>query len=355
MIIVEQEILCNSYAEAKKISGAFDDFSIQWYGLDSNKYIRTARYIKRKQTAISSHSVIIRYKIFHNSDFSTFGFIDCASLKRHPDLPAQLSDKSEEDRLEIIFNVEEEEHLDHGILFYTSFDDFYNRELSKLLQRISLACKVSLGFKFNCDVFRVVYSENGKWFERYYIASRAELDSPYQMLRLDDEIPFDPIKMSVVWKWSKEWYYNKSDKYNHSLRAWSAFSHAVNKDYMDSLLYTFIGLESVYTFKSGFTKVQLKTSIPIVIDYISADEIETLYGLRSDFAHGNITLPMYGERDFAAHVNYLLIQKLSRAFLDTIRLLVVHDGTKIKVKEGSIQFIKEKLLWEHLREFDQEG
>lgn len=138
------------------------------------------------------------------------------------------------------------------------------------------------------------------------------------------------------------------------LRAWSAFSHAVNKDYMDSLLYTFIGLESVYTFKSSFTKVQLKTSITIVIDYISADEIEKLYGLRSGFAHGNTTLPFYGEIDLAAHLNYLLIQKLSRAFLDTIRLLVIHDSTKIKVNNGSIQYIKEKRLLEYYQELEQE-
>ena len=193
-IIVEQEILCNSYAEAKKISGAFEGFSIRWHGLDSNKYIRTARYIRKNQTVVSSHSVMIRYKLFHNSDFSSYGFIDCASLKRHPDLPAQLSGKSEEERLEIISKVEEDEYIDHCICFYTSFDNFYIRELSKLLKRISLACKVSLACKYHCDVFRVIYNENDEWLERYYIASNAEIDSPYQMLRLDDEIPFIPIK-----------------------------------------------------------------------------------------------------------------------------------------------------------------
>ena len=86
-----------------------------------------------------------------------------------------------------------------------------------------------------------------------------------------------------------------------------------------------MGLERLYTEGKTGTTHQLKQRLPIVFDHITAKEIGKIYDLRSNFAHGKLSLI----DECITAEDWQLSQKALVLLLLSIRELVKNDATKI--------------------------
>lgn len=349
-ILIDQYILCDSFPTAKAICSAFADFKIRQFYFGGTQAIKARRFIRKAKSKTFSHYALIRYSINFKGAFCTYGFIDEKSIKRYPELPDTVGKCPIDDRWRIISEYEEKDDDCYDIYFYKNFEDFYKNKVIDLLNRIDMACKVSFSCKYHTEFFQIYYEECGQAYERGFWANNE--NHGLSMLGIAN-VPgaiFSPIQLQSIWNWAEENYYNKRNNWYSEARAWAALSYAINRDGYESLLYSIMGLEAVYTKDDKMIKQQLKDSIPKVIGYISEEEINELYKLRSEFVHGDIAYPMCGKDDHDYSKN-ALVQKAAVVLLETIRLLVQNNATKIRVINGHISYICDRTLREDMEKY----
>ncbi|MPM44671.1 hypothetical protein SDC9_91350 [bioreactor metagenome] len=115
-----------------------------------------------------------------------------------------------------------------------------------------------------------------------------------------------------------------------------------------------IGLESVYIKGEHKVKRQLKDIIPKVFSFVSEEDIEMLYKLRSELVHGDIIFPIFYENNDMSYSSikyWESAKKASTLLMMTIRLLVKYDATKILLDQtGNTIFVKGETLCERVNE-----
>ena len=146
----------------------------------------------------------------------------------------------------------------------------------------------------------------------------------------------NPVALEQAWNWIKKntSLYGKRDR---SPMAFSALTYILARDYHEAILYSMIGLESIYSSKheKGITE-KLKKRIPLVLPGIDSQQIKNLYKIRSDVVHGNIQLgiclsmPEAIENDDEYENNGILAAALLFA---SVRKLIEKDSTAISFKE----------------------
>ena len=106
----------------------------------------------------------------------------------------------------------------------------------------------------------------------------------------------------------------------------SSFNFAVKRSYYETLLYSVMGLERLYTTGRNGKQQQLKQRIPAVIKNASAKEIEKIYELRSAFAHGSISMV----EEYISEENWSLAQKAFTILICSIRELVRNNARQFE-------------------------
>lgn len=143
-IMVKQFISCTSYAEAVKISKAYEKFRIKHYDLGRGQTIAFNRAIRKHTSKFYSHMLTV-YFYLKCSDFCDYGYVDSESLKRYPELPQLLRAASDEERLDIVHEYSEKsEEIYHDLIYYTNFEEYFRRHLQSLLNHIALAGTIAL-------------------------------------------------------------------------------------------------------------------------------------------------------------------------------------------------------------------
>lgn len=347
-IIIDQLILCKSYADARNICKAFDNFSFSVCFFGKTQVVHAKRFIRKINVRSFSHCVTVRYSMQFKGDFCKYGFLDERTIKRFPELPEDLSLCDYEERYDIISKYQRKVDCWYDIYYYPNFDFFYRNQLQRLLNRIDLVCKVAFTCEYPTEEFEVYYEENGQTFRRGYIANNDKRDFFSLSCKDIEYSDTSPIPIPIIWAWSQNMYYskNKKGRWTSEARAWVALSYAVNHSGYESLIYSILGLEAVYTKSEKKVKEQLRNSIPIAIDHVAEDDINAIYKLRSEFVHGDISLPLYGERDDLSQ--YMLVQKAGGLLLETVRNLVRNHATIIRIENGEPRYINEKKVSEVL-------
>lgn len=352
-IIIDQYIPCDTYANSRFISNAFANFKIRECYFGKIQTIRATRFIRKSKARSFSYFVIIRYTIKYDGEFSSYGFIDEESKRRHPKLVTDVENCDKDNRWKIIFNYEEKDNHLCDIYFYEDFKRFYDKKLIYLLNRIDMACKVSFSCKYKTNFFQIYYKENEQDYECGYFANSDVTNWCLIGIEDDARVSFDPIPLQNVWDWSNMNYHNKKGRWTSEARAWTSLSYALNRDGYESLLYSIMGLEAVYTQGDKHIKFQLRNSIPKIINFVSETDINNLYKLRSEFVHGDISYPLYGVDDHDYSKNKF-VQISTIALLETIRLLVKNNATKIHYVNGEIVYLRDKTIQEYLN-IDKRG
>ncbi|MBQ2678904.1 MAG: hypothetical protein IJF98_01775 [Firmicutes bacterium] len=117
--------------------------------------------------------------------------------------------------------------------------------------------------------------------------------------------------------------------------AFSALSYIFYRNDYESLLYSIIGLESIFSAKGKSISKILQKRIQFLFPFVTSDQIDKMYKLRSRYVHGNIQIvncnrlndfcndgyECYEDRDIPILATALLIE--------SIRKMIYNDATKI--------------------------
>lgn len=129
----------------------------------------------------------------------------------------------------------------------------------------------------------------------YFYKREFFIDSNIQshLIENDNSIFKERLTFQKCWNWI---YKNTSvfQKGQISSPAFSALSYILNRELHESLVYSTIGLESLFCPKDNKnTKYLLSKRIPKVFPNIEESKIKNLYASRSDIVHGNIKIGIY--------------------------------------------------------------
>ena len=121
------------------------------------------------------------------------------------------------------------------------------------------------------------------------------INSNIQSNLIESGITFPDMQLTFreCWKWAVK---NTSlfQKNNSSPVAFSTLSYILNRELHETLIYSTIGLESLFCPpKSKSTRYLLTKRIPTVFPVIEEDQIKEMYAARSDIVHGNIKIGTY--------------------------------------------------------------
>ena len=339
-IIVNQLIFCKSYQEALSASKAFESFSFMVTFLGERRTVNAKRYLRKSGSKYLPYKVSIQYEVEYKGDFCSYGFVDAKTIKRFLQIVDELNNAPEEERWEIANKYEKlDDNLLYDVYYYENFDTFFKRKLRPLLNRIHLACQIAFSRKIDTSFFEIIFEEHSMWFSKTYAAEksieRVPLFDSGKLAIVADTF----ISVRKVWEWAQKHYYNKKDRWMSEARAWVSLSNALNHIGYESLLYSIIGLEYVYTKSEKKVKKQLQEAIPTVIKGVTAEEIKELYRIRSDFVHGSLPFPLYGEKNIT--LEFFNVNKAAAILLETVRLLVENNANRIIVEDGKINYIKD--------------
>lgn len=118
--------------------------------------------------------------------------------------------------------------------------------------------------------------------------------------------------------------------------AFSALTYVLNREDHESLLYSVIGLESIYSPNNHGISYTLQKRINYIFPSVTKEQIKTIYSKRSDFVHGKEKINLY--KDYTDMINGIFpyddVSILATALLiETIRKLIANDATKIIFRE----------------------
>ena len=342
-ILVTQYFCCKSYKEALEISKAYDSLSIKHFGLGRGQTISFKRSIRKYPAKTFSHMLKV-YFWLKCGDFCDYGYVDPLSLKRYPELPQMLKNASDEEKFKIVCEYDHKSFDSYyGFTYYDDFEQYFKRKLQSMLNQIALAGTIAFAGRSHTNDFGIQYEERGQWFERGYSAYDAY--TPYE----DDEVwafkGRQCLKMSAVWRWME--YAQRQYRWENQTIAIpiTALSYVMNRMPTEQLIYSVIGLESIYVSKNQKHKQeQLKLLLPQVCSGITKDDVGKFYSLRSDFVHGNQAFPVYSRApyyNFESKYTEPCSIKAAVALIMTIRALIEHNAFRIRNNgAGKIRFIQ---------------
>ncbi len=342
-VIVKQYICCKSYVEAVEISKSYEGLRIMHFDLERRQTIVFKRQIRKYDAKSFSHMLIVYFHL-KCSDFSDYGYIDSDSLKRYPELPQCLREASNDERFEILteYRCKSDEYF-RDLIYYRDFNEYFEHKLQGLLNKIALVAIVALAGCSRTNFFGIQYEEKGQWYERGYFA-------------YDSYTPFDEdeswlcegghcLKMSDVWRWmqSAQKMYRWEDK-NTDIPI-TALSYVMNRMPGEQLIYSVIGLESIYVSKNQKKKKErLKLLLPQVCPGICQEDVEDFYSLRSDLVHGDLSFPEFRRAPYHNYESKYTMPSLSKAgvaLIMTIRALVRNNAFCIRNNgTGGIRYMQ---------------
>lgn len=117
----------------------------------------------------------------------------------------------------------------------------------------------------------------------------------------------------------------------------STLTYIFNRNFHESLIYSTIGLESVYSpGKSGISSA-LQKRITTFFPSVEKEQIRNIYNLRSKFVHGEMMIGNYNMIDEIVE-NEIAIEKETLLaiilLLETVRILISQNAEKIDFKES---------------------
>lgn len=150
--------------------------------------------------------------------------------------------------------------------------------------------------------------------------------------------PDTQLTFQECWKWAVK---NTSlfQKNNSSPVAFSALSYILNRELHETLVYSTIGLESLFCPKeSKSTRYLLTKRIPAVFPAIEESQIKNMYTARSDIVHGKIKLGTY----YFPREIIEIDDAIEKACILGVALLV--ESIRKLIKEDATHYIFQELI-----------
>lgn len=177
----------------------------------------------------------------------------------------------------------------------------------------------------------VAFDDNAYKKEQYFSYYPIHNDSIKEYGNLiDSNVSFDDC-----FDWIKK-HTSLADNKTESPVIFSSLSYVFNRELHEILIYSIIGLESIYAPNDKGISYTLQKNINIVFPVVKKDMIKNLYRMRSKFIHGEISVGSFQlvDETIQSTHDYNEPCKLAIALLiATVRKLIENDATSIKFKE----------------------
>ncbi len=346
---VELPVRVFEQQKANDLCTLFSGANISWFFCQKETYFHVKTIIEEKYGDLYRHQLLRTrkmLKLFPNDE----------SLKE--DL-TRYEEKAKNDKIydvTVIFEGEIAAEIDifhNSILQYTGpidtdmtrydisrlkkliesypLDEFYEEKIKKFLICIIMACVIAEpGLYLGCGGVNL-------WIDEQKYLSDTFLKSPLhtEAFSRHQEIMLTSLDYSKAFLWIKNYTKLQEDSQTPPV-PFTMLTYLFNRDSHESLLYSVIGLENLYSAKNGGIAYTLQNRINYLFPSITKEQIKSIYSQRSDFVHGKIKISMC--EDYSDTINGFLqfddAAILACALLlETMRMLAANEASKITFNE----------------------
>lgn len=205
-------------------------------------------------------------------------------------------------------------------------DEFYHDYIKRFISCIIMASifanpSVRLGFKVSTWFDGVKYKSDS------FIKNSLHTDAYQQYASLMTT----SLKYTDAFVWIKK-YAVLQEATSKPPVPFAMLTYLFNRDIHESLLYSVIGLENLYSAKGGEIAKKLCKRISYIFPEITEQQVEGIYMRRSDFVHGKIEMPPYKDYSDLRNDDIYFDDAAILAcalLLETIRKMAANDASKI--------------------------
>ena len=209
------------------------------------------------------------------------------------------------------------------------FDSFYDEYIA----RLNLALVMAFVFaKPHMHIWNISTDINDiRYIDENYVKEIIPIGAlkEYKLIK----------KESISYKEALMWIKNHTSlcgNRNKSPSAFSALTYVFNRQYHEGLIYSIIGLESIYSPGKSGISYTLQKRINKIFPMISKDEIKKMYALRSKFVHGelaisncDLTVETLDDYERFSGTSFMAMSLL----FETVRMLIANDADSINFTE----------------------
>lgn len=220
------------------------------------------------------------------------------------------------------------------------FDDFYHGKIKKFLIALIMSCvltipNVHLGFGTT-----ILYVNGIKYQKETFIDTtmHASVFEEHSNI-LQEQVSFDE-----TFSWVRKYTCLEVCEQKPPV-PFAMLTYLLNRDEHESLLYSVIGLEFLYSARAGIEN-KLKKRIPFMFPTVTEEQIENIYNRRSEFVHGKVEMSMC--KDYTDMMDGIFpfdeASFLACAiFIETIRKMIKNNAARIAFDvQDSYRYIKFK-------------
>lgn len=313
----------NIYYEAKiqEYENFFKEFDFTW-NLFDEELLFSSCVVSEK--IIDSHYI----QEIENVKKQLVLLPNSESLKNYLNELKSQKEKHTHWHIKICFVAESENYIDNDDSF---FEDEYEENIKRCILAIVMSIllanpKLDIGCAFTDTYVN----------DRFY-KNEIFINTPIQNNAVHEfpELFSAEMKVSKVMEWIKK-YTNLYDTSLNTPIAFLSLTYVLNRHYHESLLYSIIGLESIFVPESKGHSFLLQKRINYLFSDVAKGKIKDMYNLRSKFVHGEFEMgacPLLIEIIFNEDAIKDTVFLATALLLESLRILVLHDATEIKFNE----------------------
>ncbi len=210
-------------------------------------------------------------------------------------------------------------------------DDFYEEKIKKLILCLIMTCVLTdPSVEIGCGSVNL-FIDDKKYSSEMLLVSPMHTDAfdKYQ------SIMASTLSFEQTFSWIKQ-YTNLYKETEKPPVAFTALTYVLNREEHESLLYSVIGLESIYTPGNKGISYALQRRVNHIFPSITKEQIKDIYTKRSKFVHGEIKMNIYSDdTDILNGVSQFDEEPILAAALliESIRILIANNSTRIAFDE----------------------
>ena len=210
-------------------------------------------------------------------------------------------------------------------------DEFYEEKIKKFILCIIMTCILTdPSIEIGCGKINLLIDG-----EKY--CSKMFLTAPMHTDAFGEFHSFMTTKLSFeqTFSWIKQ-YTNLHKETQKPPVAFTALTYVLNREEHESLLYSVIGLESIYTPGSKGISYALQHRINHVFPSVTKEQVKDIYNKRSKFVHGEPKMNIYEDNTDILNGVFQFDEEpiLAIALLiESIRILIANNSSKIVFDE----------------------
>jgi hypothetical protein len=210
-------------------------------------------------------------------------------------------------------------------------DDFYEEKVKKFLLCIMMAIVLSEpGIRLGSG-YVVLYIDEQKYRKETLLESPIHTDA----FKEYGKIMQTKLNFLDTFNWIKSYTKLQEDGQKPPI-PFTMLTYLFNRDSHESLLYSVIGLENLFSKNDKGISYTLQNRINYLFPSITIEQIKYIYQQRSNFVHGKIKMNLYNDYSYTSNEDFQFDDAAILAcalLMETIRLLVKNNATKISFSE----------------------